>query len=105
MSVKPGLAQLDPFGDLLPPRTLGSRSTGILSGPILSGPSFEPMPGLGIKRGNIMTKANEQKVSSAKTLESIIQGVTAGANQARSHKKGKPTVIVINMPRRTKMSC
>src|SRR5947207_1423864 len=29
----------------------------------------------GIKRGDIITKANEQKVSSAKTLESMIQGV------------------------------
>jgi bifunctional DNase/RNase len=53
----------------------------------------------GIKRGDIITKANEQKVSSAKTLESMVQGVKRPAQiKLEVIKKGKPTAIVIDLP-------
>jgi uncharacterized protein len=53
----------------------------------------------GIKRGDIITKANEQNVSSATTLESMIQSVKLPAQiKLEVIKKGKPTVIVVDLP-------
>jgi bifunctional DNase/RNase len=53
----------------------------------------------GIKRGDIITKANEQTVSSAKALESMIQGMKRPAQiKLEVIKKGKSTTVVIDLP-------
>jgi len=53
----------------------------------------------GIKRGDIITRANEQNVSSATALESMIQGMKPPVQiKLEVIKKGKPTTIVIDLP-------
>lgn len=53
----------------------------------------------GIQRGDIITKANEQIITSANDLESLIQA-TKPPTQLKLEviKKGKPTTIVIDLP-------
>ncbi len=53
----------------------------------------------GIQRGDIITKANERSVSSAKALEALVHGVKPPAQiKLEVLKKGKPTTIVIDLP-------
>lgn len=53
----------------------------------------------GLQRGDIITKANEQTISSTQDLESAIQAAKS-PSQLRLEiiKKGKPTTIVIDLP-------
>jgi S1-C subfamily serine protease len=53
----------------------------------------------GLQRGDIITKANEQVISSATDLESLIQSMKP-PSQIRLEviKKGKPTTLVIDLP-------
>jgi bifunctional DNase/RNase len=53
----------------------------------------------GIQRGDIIVKVNDQSVTSAKELESMIQTAKPSA-QVRLEiiKKGKPTTVVIDLP-------
>ncbi len=53
----------------------------------------------GLQRGDIITKANEQAISSTKDLESVVQAAKS-PSQLRLEiiKKGKPTTIVIDLP-------
>lgn len=53
----------------------------------------------GIQRGDIITKANEQIISSATELESLIKTMKA-SDQIKLEiiKKGKPTTVVIDLP-------
>jgi uncharacterized protein len=53
----------------------------------------------GLQRGDIITKANEQIISSANDLESLIQSAKAPAQlKLEVIKKGKPTTLVIDLP-------
>ena len=53
----------------------------------------------GLQRGDIITKANEQAISSIKELESVIQAVKSPSQlRLRIIKKGKPTTIMIDLP-------
>jgi len=53
----------------------------------------------GLQRGDIITKANEQAISSTKDLESVVQAAKS-PSQLRLEiiKKGKPTTIMIDLP-------
>jgi hypothetical protein len=52
----------------------------------------------GLQRGDIITKANDQAISSTLELESVIQTVKAPQLKLEVIKKGKPTTIVIDLP-------
>jgi len=53
----------------------------------------------GLQRGDIITKANEQVISSATDLESLIQGMKSSSQiKLEVIKKGKPTTLVIDLP-------
>ena len=53
----------------------------------------------GIQRGDIITKANEQSVTSANDLEALIQEVKSPARiKLEVIKKGKPTTVMIDLP-------
>src|SRR5574341_859148 len=53
----------------------------------------------GIQRGDIITKANDQSVNSVNDLESLIQAAQSPAHiKLEVIKKGKPTMIVIDLP-------
>ena len=53
----------------------------------------------GIQRGDIITKANEQSVTSANDLEALIQDLKSPARiKLEVIKKGKPTTVVIDLP-------
>jgi bifunctional DNase/RNase len=52
----------------------------------------------GLQRGDIITKANDQAVSSTSDLESAIQAAKASQLKLEVIKKGKPTTIVIDLP-------
>jgi uncharacterized protein len=53
----------------------------------------------GIQRGDIITKANERSVSSAKALEAFVNATKPPAQiKLEVIKKGKPTTIVIDLP-------
>ena len=53
----------------------------------------------GLQRGDIITKANEQAVSSTIELESVIQAAKSPSQiKLEVIKKGKPTTLVIDLP-------
>ena len=53
----------------------------------------------GLQRGDIITKANEQAISSTNELESVIQAAKSPSQlQLQIIKKGKPTTIMIDLP-------
>jgi uncharacterized protein len=52
----------------------------------------------GLQRGDIITKANDQTVSSSSELESAIQAVKSAQLKLEVIKKGKPTTLVIDLP-------
>jgi uncharacterized protein len=53
----------------------------------------------GLQRGDIIIKANEQMISSASELESLIQSAKAPSQiKLEVIKKGKPTTLVIDLP-------
>jgi bifunctional DNase/RNase len=53
----------------------------------------------GLQRGDIITKVNDQNVTSAKELEATILAVKSSAQiKLQVIKKGKPTMIVIDLP-------
>jgi hypothetical protein len=53
----------------------------------------------GLQRGDIITKANEQVISSASDLESFIQSMKPSTQvKLEVIKKGKPTTLVIDLP-------
>ena len=53
----------------------------------------------GLQRGDILTKANEQAISSTTELESAIQAAKLPSQlKLEVIKKGKPTTIVIDLP-------
>src|SRR6266508_606797 len=53
----------------------------------------------GLQRGDIITKANEQVISSATDLESLIQSMKSSSQiKLEVIKKGKPTTLVIDLP-------
>ncbi len=53
----------------------------------------------GIQRGDIITKANEQSLTSANDLEALIQDMKSPARiKLEVIKKGKPTTVVIDLP-------
>jgi bifunctional DNase/RNase len=53
----------------------------------------------GLQRGDIITKANEQVISSASDLESLIQSMKSSSQiKLEVIKKGKPTTLVIDLP-------
>jgi uncharacterized protein len=53
----------------------------------------------GLQRGDIITKANEQVISSATDLESLIQTMKSSSQiKLEVIKKGKPTTLVIDLP-------
>lgn len=52
----------------------------------------------GLQRGDIITKANEQAISSTIELESAIQAAKSPQLKIEVIKKGKPTTIVIDLP-------
>jgi uncharacterized protein len=53
----------------------------------------------GLQRGDIITKANEQTISSTTDLESVIQAAKSPPQvKLEVIKKGKPTTIVIDLP-------
>jgi bifunctional DNase/RNase len=53
----------------------------------------------GLQRGDIITKANEQAISSIKELESVIEAAKSPSQlRLQIIKKGKPTTIMIDLP-------
>jgi uncharacterized protein len=53
----------------------------------------------GLQRGDVITKANEQPVSSINDLESLLQSAKSRSQlKLEVIKKGKPTTIVIDLP-------
>jgi bifunctional DNase/RNase len=53
----------------------------------------------GLQRGDIITKANEQAITSTDDLESALQSARSGAQlKLEVIKKGKPTTVVIDLP-------
>jgi bifunctional DNase/RNase len=53
----------------------------------------------GLQRGDIITKANEQVISSATDLESLIQSMKSSSQiKLEVIKKGKSTTLVIDLP-------
>jgi hypothetical protein len=52
----------------------------------------------GLARGDIITKANDQAISSTIELESAIQAAKSPQLKLEVIKKGKPTTIVIDLP-------
>ena len=52
----------------------------------------------GLQRGDIITKANDQVISSNLELEWVIQTAKAPQIKLEVIKKGKPTTIVIDLP-------
>jgi S1-C subfamily serine protease len=53
----------------------------------------------GLQRGDIITRVNDQSVSSAGELEATIQDAKAAAQiRLEVIKKGKPTTIMIDLP-------
>jgi S1-C subfamily serine protease len=53
----------------------------------------------GLQRGDIITRVNDQSVSSAGALEATIQDAKAAAQiRLEVIKKGKPTTIMIDLP-------
>jgi bifunctional DNase/RNase len=52
----------------------------------------------GLQRGDIITKANEQAISSTIELEAAIQAAKSPQVKLEVIKKGKPTTIVIDLP-------
>jgi uncharacterized protein len=53
----------------------------------------------GLQRGDIITKANEQTISSTGDLESALQAAKSSSQlKLEVIKKGKPTTIVIDLP-------
>ena len=53
----------------------------------------------GLQRGDIITKANEQVISSANDLESLIQSMKSSSQiKLAVIKKGKSTTLVIDLP-------
>jgi bifunctional DNase/RNase len=53
----------------------------------------------GVQRGDIITKANEQTISSSAELESAMQAARSAPQiKLEVIKKGKPTTIVIDLP-------
>ena len=53
----------------------------------------------GMQRGDVITKANDQAIQSAHELEAFIQSKKPNAQiKLEVTKKGKPTVIVIDLP-------
>ena len=52
----------------------------------------------GLNRGDIITKANEQAISSTIELESAIQAAKSPQIKLEVIKKGKPTTIVVDLP-------
>ena len=53
----------------------------------------------GLQRGDIITKANEQAISSTTELDSVIQAAKSPSQlKLEVIKKGKPTTIVIDLP-------
>jgi bifunctional DNase/RNase len=53
----------------------------------------------GIQRGDIITKANEQSLTSANDLEALIQDMKSPARiKLEVINKGKPTTVVIDLP-------
>jgi bifunctional DNase/RNase len=53
----------------------------------------------GIQRGDIITKANDQAIQSAQELETFVRSTKPAARvKLEITKKGKPTVIVVDLP-------
>jgi bifunctional DNase/RNase len=53
----------------------------------------------GLQRGDIITRANERRVSTAKSLEALVRAMKPPAQiKFEVIKKGKPTTIVIDLP-------
>ena len=73
-----------------------SQQRGVVVAEVLLGSSAMKA---GIQRGDIITKANEQAVTSADDLETLIQDMKSPARiKLEVIKKGKPTTVVIDLP-------
>jgi bifunctional DNase/RNase len=61
--------------------------------------SISPAAAAGIQRGDIITKANDTTIKSAADLERVIAATKTPAQiKLEIIKKGKPTIIVIDLP-------
>lgn len=71
------------------------QQKGVLVTDVVAG---SPATKAGLARGDIITKANDQAISSTTELESAIQAAKSPQLKLEVIKKGKPTTIVIDLP-------